>query len=157
MIRTWSITNDGGAPTVVITTPGTYTVGPFPAGSDVTITLVNDANALCNIHSAVLTNIPCPIISCGPDNYTYCYQNNENQYWVYQSASTDPIAMLFNAGGMYPFGGDYISVYNGLDITAPLLYFGNNGGDLSGLFFASSNVDNALSLQITSGCVHQLW
>ncbi len=144
------ITNDGGAPTVSGATLGTYTIGPFALGSVVQYTLVNGTDPGCDFYSAAITNFPCPVISCGPDNYTYCYSNGENTYFVYQGTSTDPLALYFNSGGMYPFGGDYLTVYDGLDGTAPVLWGPNYQADMTGLLFISTNPDHALTIQITT-------
>ena len=144
------ITNDGGAPFITGAVLGTYTIGPFALGSVVQYSLVNGSDPGCDFFSAALTNFPCPIQSCGPDNYTYCYSNGENTYLVYQGTSTDPLAIYFNSGGMYPFGGDYITVYDGLDATAPVLYGPGFQADLTGLLFISTNPDHALTLQITT-------
>jgi hypothetical protein len=110
---------------------------------------VNDANALCNTGSIALTNSPCPVISCGPDSYQRCYPTNWDSTVVYQSSSTYPIALLFNAGTMESCC-DFITVYDGPDVFSPQIYFGNNGGDLTGLLFVSTNPDNALTIHFQS-------
>lgn len=145
-----NITNTGGAPTVSGVGLGTYTIGPFPLNTTVSYSLQNNQDPGCDFFSPGITNLPCPIISCGPDNYTYCYSNGENTYFVYQSASTWPIALLFNSGGIYAFGGDFITVFDGLNTNAPVIYSGYDDGDLTGMFWTSNNPDNALTLQITS-------
>lgn len=145
---TVTITNTGGAPVIEVEAVGTYNVGPFPLGADVQVYLVVD-NVLCGIHSPVLTNAPCPLIGCGPYQFTYCYPNGMDTTIVYQSASTYPIALLFNSGTIDTFG-DLIEVYDGLDFQAPLIYSGSNGGDLTGLQFTSTNPDNALCLRFFS-------
>ena len=148
---TVDITNDGGAPTLSGVGLGSHTIGPFLLGTVVQYVLVNNDDPGCDFFSVDVTNLPCPFISCGPDNYTYCYTNNENVYFVYQSASTFPIALIFNAGAMYQFDGDQITIYDGLDIFAPVLFTGDNGGlSFGGMLFVSTNVNNALTFQITS-------
>ncbi|MFZ1686394.1 MAG: T9SS type A sorting domain-containing protein [Flavobacteriales bacterium] len=144
------ITNTGGAPTVSGVGLGTYTIGPFPLNTTVSYSVVNNTDPGCDYFSPGITNLPCPIISCGPDNYTYCYGNGETTYFVYQGANTFPIALLFNAGGIYQFGGDFITVYDGLSTNDPVIYSGYDDGDLAGMFFVSTNPDHALTLQITS-------
>lgn len=140
------ITNNAGAPALTATAPGVYTVGPFALGTSVVVTVENDLNALCNVVSPVLTNGPCPVISCGPDNYIHCYNDNWDSTTVYQSANTYPIAILFNSGNMENCC-DNITVHDGLNALAPVIYQGNgNFGDLTGLFFSSTNADNALTV-----------
>ena len=145
------ITNTGGAPALTASAPGVYVVGPFTSGTSNMVTLVNDLNSLCNVHSALLTNPPCPIISCGIDDYTHCYGNNESFYQVFQSASSAPIRIVFNSGSIYQFDGDQLKIYDGLNQFAPVLYQGTGvNGNLSGLTFTSTNLDHALTLGMTS-------
>lgn len=49
-----TIINDGGAPELTVTEPGTYQVGPFPSGSSVTVDVVG-ASVLCTWTSSLLT------------------------------------------------------------------------------------------------------
>lgn len=146
---TANITNNAGAATITNVGLGTHTIGPFPLGTSVQYTLENNSQPGCDFYSVAITNFPCPIVSCGPDNYTYCYGDNENTYFVYQSASTFPIALVFNAGTMYTFG-DAITIYDGFDSSAPVLFTGNNGGTLTGLLFVSTNPNNALTMHVQS-------
>jgi hypothetical protein len=78
--NTVDITNDGGAPNVSGVSLGTYTIGPFPLGTVVQYTVINNSEPGCDFFSVDITNFPCPSVSCGPDNYTYCYNNNEDTY-----------------------------------------------------------------------------
>ena len=95
---TVDITNDGGAPTVSGVGLGTYLIGPFTLGSSVQYVVVNNDDPGCDYFSSAITNFPCPIVSCGPDNYTYCYGNGENTYFVYQATTTDPLALPVQCG-----------------------------------------------------------
>lgn len=157
---TVEITNTGGAPDITVTEPGTYSSGPFAFGSSVRVEVVNDVNFLCSVKSPWITNPPCPNVSCGPDQYTYCYPNTADTAMVYQSANTYPIAMIFNSGQMSTFG-DSIYVYDGPDYQSNLVFSGANNGDLSGLLFTSTNPANALLLRIRSNfyssCVDNLY
>lgn len=146
---TVDILNNGGAPTIPGATLGNWLAGPFPLGTDVVIQLVNNSDPGCDYFAPQLSNDPCPIISCGPDNYIYCYGNNENTVFVYQGPSSDPLAIYFNSGGMYPFGGDVITIYNGINTGAPILFSGYLA-DLTGQIWIASNLDNALTMQITT-------
>lgn len=147
---TVDILNNGGAPTVSGATVGTWTVGPFPLGTLVQLQLVNNSDPGCDFYPTAITNDPCPYVSCGPDNYTYCYGNGENTLFIYQGSSTiDPLAIYFNAGGMYNFGGDILTIYNGINSFAPILFSGFMA-DLTGQIWIASNPDNALTMQITT-------
>ncbi|MBS1581318.1 MAG: T9SS type A sorting domain-containing protein, partial [Bacteroidetes bacterium] len=145
------IGNDGGAPVVNVPAPGLYQVGPFALNTPVVVTVVNDLNDLCSVASGPLVNTVCPFISCGPDQYTYCYGNDDHTYWVYQSNNGQPIGLEFLSGSLYPWDGDAIRVYDGLDQSGTLLYDGNNNGnDLGGMQWISTNPDNALTLEVSS-------
>lgn len=143
------IENDGGAPAITGVGLGSYTVGPFPNLSPVQIFVRHTGDVACSVLSPVLVNTPCPIVSCGPDNYNYCYGNNENTLFTYQSASSLPLAMLFNAGTLPTFG-DVITIYDGQDDTAPVLFTGTNNGNMAGVLVISTNPDNALTMRLTS-------
>lgn len=147
------VTNDAGGPPMPINAPGMYQVGPFAFGTHVTVSLVNDMDTLCTVHSPRLTNAPCPIVSCGPDDYSYCYDDLEKTVFVYQSASAMPISLLFQSGYVDDMG-DRIIIHDGLNQFAPVLYAGNgSGGDLSGLQFISTNPDHALAMELDMNSV----
>lgn len=142
-----TITNTGGAPVIEVTEVGTYNVGPFALGADVQVNLVVE-NALCSIHSPVLTSAPCPLIGCGPYQFDLCYPNGLDTTMVYESSGIYPIALLFNSGTVDTFG-DQLLVYDGPDYQAPMIYDGSGvNGDLSGLQFTSTNPDNALCVRL---------
>lgn len=143
------ITNNGGAPTISGVGAGTYTVGPFPLNSMVSYSVVNLQDPGCDSYSPSITNFPCPIVSCGPDQYTYCYGDNEETYFVYQSATTDPIALFINAGSMFNWDSDSLFVFDGGDDQAPVLYAGNSS--FSGLTLVSTNPDNIIMMKVQSG------
>ena len=119
------ITNNNGAPPVVATAPGSYTVGPFPAATTTVITLVNDENTLCNVSSTSLTNPLCPtVLPCDGTLHaeTYCYVNNDNHTWHWQSAGGQPLAMEFSAGTIESSTWDHLRIYDGPDNNSPLLF-----------------------------------
>ncbi|MGV3636151.1 MAG: T9SS type A sorting domain-containing protein [Flavobacteriales bacterium] len=93
------ITNDQGVPSTTVSATGSYTVGPFTSGEPVTLTLVNEVNELCNLESVEFINEPCPVISCGPDVYDYCYVPNDASQWLYQG-NGQPIGIRFISGTM---------------------------------------------------------
>ncbi len=144
-----TITNNGGAPSIPITAAGTYNVGPFAFGSQVRVRVESDENNLCSVQSPTITNAPCPVVDCGPDHYTYCFGNYADTAFVYQSASTFPIAAIFNAGsfGMY---GDTLKVYDGANYLAPLIYNNTYVDDMAGQLFTSTNPANALTFRFIS-------
>jgi hypothetical protein len=138
-----NITNNGGADAITgITTSGVQIVGPFSLGEEVTITVEHSTDATCNI-SEVVTDlgIPCNrVISCGtPLNQTYCYGNNDDTPFLYSSPDNSPITITFNSGLIQNIPGERIIIRNGNNGSAPVLFQGNNGGDLTGLTRTASS------------------
>ena len=147
---TVDIINDRNLDTLQNVGVGTHLVGPFGMDTAVTITVLNGVNSLCRVNSPSLiwTADSCINVTCGFDNYDFCYDNDQDGYYVYQAAAQVPITLNFVAGDMLP--GDRIVLYNGFDDQSALIFNGNNGGDLTGLAFNSNNPDNALALRIIS-------
>lgn len=148
-----SITNDAGAPVVVANGAGQYTVGPFTNGTPVFVTAENTANAYCSAISTSLINGTCPVIGCGPDTYTYCYEDNDMRQWAYTGALPgDRIGIRFVSGSLA--AGDVINVYDGLDeFSSPVLGV-ISAGDLTAELFTSSTTSNTIMFQLlanTSG------
>ncbi|MBK6408989.1 MAG: T9SS type A sorting domain-containing protein [Flavobacteriales bacterium] len=139
------ITNNGGALPVAASAEGTYTVGPFAFGSTVVITLENDVNPLCSVHSISLTNPLCPtIVDCGGAtlNETYCYINNDNHEWHWQSSGGQPLAIQFSAGSIESATFDHLTIYDGPDGNSDILYEHVGGAeDLTGLLVISTGAD----------------
>ncbi|MEO8732968.1 MAG: hypothetical protein ABI373_01420, partial [Flavobacteriales bacterium] len=122
---TVQLTNSINSNIVTASATGTYTVGPFPILSLVTVTVQNDTNSLCNIHSPVLTNPLCASqIVCGgaPDSLTYCYTNSDSHTWHWQSSTGSALSILFSAGAIESATFDHLRIYNGPDNTSPLLF-----------------------------------
>jgi len=78
-------------------------------------------------------------VNCGTStNGTHCYDNGDATTWLYTSSDgTSPLQMTFNAGDIESCC-DVIIVYDGTDATAPELFNGNNGGDLTGVVIAGT-------------------
>ncbi|MBL0127829.1 MAG: T9SS type A sorting domain-containing protein [Flavobacteriales bacterium] len=129
---------------------GITTLGPFPFGDIVNVTLAHESNSLCNIPKGDFTDTgTCPeLITCGtPINQNYCYANNNDVRWYYQGTGTFPLGIFFNSGTV--FAGDLVQVYDGGDINAPLLYSGNGTvTNVTGLFFYTTNVDHRMTVRI---------
>src|SRR5690606_38977578 len=77
-------------------------------------------------------NAPVDCSSGAPINVEYCYTNNETTTWNFQSSDGSPLNIFFNAGYMEGCCDD-ITIYDGADDPAPVIYGGNNGGNLAGL------------------------
>lgn len=145
---TVDITNTAGAPTITGVGIGTHTIGPIPLNTPVQYSVVNNTDPGCDSFSPNIEHFPCPIISCGPDNYSFCYSANMDSIVVYQSANTFALAMVFNMGTL-DFG-DEITIYDGADLAAPILFQGNNSGDMTGVIVTSTNPNNYLTFRINS-------
>jgi hypothetical protein len=137
-----TITNNGGADSLTVTTPGVYTVGPFTANIPVVVTVQNPDNVLCNVSSATLVNPLCPtVIQCGGATLeeTYCYINNDNHVWHWQSSGGQPLALQFSAGTLESATFDHLTIYDGPDANSDTLF--NHVGpaeDLTGLLVIST-------------------
>jgi hypothetical protein len=147
------ITNDNGVSPVPASAPGTYTVGPFPAGTHTTITLVNDANGLCNVGSGALVNPLCPtVLECGADpvTETYCYTSDDSHTWHWQCGCGSPLSLQFTSGQIESANYDHLRIYDGPDNTSPLLFDHviTEQEDLSGMLFISSGSD--IYMEMTS-------
>jgi hypothetical protein len=146
-------TINGGAPQVLDGLDvGQIELGPYPVNTVVNITLLHETNGLCNIPMGNFTDSgTCPtLVNCGSEwNETLCYGNNMDVVYYYQGIGDYPLALFFNGGTVEPCC-DFLYVYNGTDVNAPLLYQGNNFGNLAGLFFTASNPENRLTVRFTS-------
>lgn len=145
---TVSLDNNLGVPSVVADATGTYTVGPFPAGQTVVVTVQNPDNPMCYSASTPLINTPCALQDCGPTTYTYCYSDNEYHQWAFQGESGQEIGIRFIRGTVGL--GDHLRTYNGLDFEN-LPFVDNTGGLANKLFVsAAPSTDNAVLMELQS-------
>ncbi|WP_298423776.1 gliding motility-associated C-terminal domain-containing protein [uncultured Kordia sp.] len=73
----------------------------------------------------------------GPINVSHCYTNNDDNTFLFTSDSGFPVRLTFTAGTIVD-DFDTITVYDGSDATAPVIFEGNNAGDLVGLVLEST-------------------
>jgi hypothetical protein len=142
---TVDIENDGGAPAFTGVGVGIYETGPYANLQAVQIFVRHSEDVLCSVLSPSIVNSPCPVVSCGPDSYTYCYGNLESTVFSFQGDSGFPLAVSFTGGEFNQFGNDIVTIHDGTDDLAPIIFSGNNGGDMTGLLVISNNPDNALT------------
>lgn len=147
---TVDIENDAGAAYFPGVGLGTYSVGPFPNLQAVQIYLRHSEDVLCSVLSPLLINSPCPVVSCGPDSYTYCANNLETTVFSFQGNSGFPLAMSFTGGDFNIWDDDMVTIHDGTDDLADVLFSGQNGGDMTGLLVISTNPDNALTMVLTT-------
>ncbi len=159
--------NQGSTPQTTAAT-GLFSFGPFLNNTDVVITVANDDDANCTLTSESLTQDICVlnIVDCevGPLNFNYCYGDNDDATWLFQSSDGSPVRLTFNAGGIESCCDD-ILIYEGTDNTGTLIYADNNGGNLAGLQFDSIgdslfmeiDADVSVSCQANSFCCSTEW
>ncbi|WP_298507688.1 gliding motility-associated C-terminal domain-containing protein [uncultured Kordia sp.] len=73
----------------------------------------------------------------GPINVSHCYTNNDDNTFLFTSDTGFPVRLSFLTGTIVD-DFDTITIYDGSDATAPVLFDGNNAGDLTGLIVESS-------------------
>ena len=119
------IANNVGAPVTTVSAPGQYVAGPFPVGTAVQLSLVNPESGACTIQLGAFENGFCPIqITCGDPalEQTYCYVDSDTHNWLYENTGTESLAILFSAGSIESVAFDHLTIYDGSDNTAPVLY-----------------------------------
>lgn len=141
------ITAEGASP-VTANTLGQHTIGPFPIGTPVVVSAGNPDNDYCSALSQPLLNDPCPVVSCGPDAYNYCYTEDDASQRVYTASGSERIGVRFLSGSLA--GTDEIRFYDGPDVFSNVL--GSTvGGDLTGLIITSSAASNTILIEASSG------
>jgi hypothetical protein len=125
---------------------GTYVIGPFVYGDLIDVIVAHEFDPACNVSwNDVSTPGNCPtIIDCAlPElNETFCYPNNMNQDWHYQSTGGQPLAILFASGTIESDFWDDLTIYDGPDATYPILWQHIGGTqDLTGVLAVSTGPD----------------
>ncbi|NUQ16378.1 MAG: T9SS type A sorting domain-containing protein [Flavobacteriales bacterium] len=155
-----NVTSTGDASTVDLVLPGDtlfgigtgiQNFGPIGMDTVVNLAVFNGDNSLCRIFSGpvVAYEDSCVIPACLNVNTSYCYENSDDGWFVYQSSDPNlPITITFLQGQMLV--DDKVVVYNGAYDLAGVLFNGNLGGDLTGLSISSANPDNLLTLRVQS-------
>lgn len=145
--------NGGGLQSEAGIGTGITVLGPFSLGDVVDLEVAHEFDSFCNQTFAGITDPgTCPLfIECGTEeNDQYCHGNNENFIKYYQGTGTFPIALFFNSGSLETCCDD-LFVYDGGDITAPLLTpVTGTTGDLTGLFYVSTNPEHRLTFRVTT-------
>lgn len=155
-----NVTSTGDAATVDLVIPGDtlfgigtgiQNFGPIGMDTVVNMAVFNGDNSLCRIFSGpvVAYEDSCVIPACLNVNTSYCYENTDDAWFVFQSSDPNlPITMTFLQGQLLVE--DKVVIYNGAYDLSGVLFNGNLGGDLSGLSISSQNPDNLLTLRVQS-------
>lgn len=115
-----------------------------PSGSDFKIRFVINWNSgdyyfyIDNISISQNFNLINLTAENASRNLTHCYENLDNTCWVINSEDGSAINVNFNEGTLENCC-DSIIIYDGADASAPILYEGNNNGNLSGLQFTGTS------------------
>ncbi|MCZ4410795.1 hypothetical protein O3Q51_18405, partial [Cryomorphaceae bacterium 1068] len=120
---------------------------------------VNVLGLTCPLSEIVsISSIGCPVpLTCGEGlEVDYCYDNNDEALFVYESPDGEPV-VFFIQSGLIESCCDDIFIYDGLDNTGELLFSGNNGGDLTGVSVTANSgalymeLDTDFSVSCASG------
>src|SRR5690606_29874947 len=95
------------------------------------------------------------IVPCDGDTVigTYCYANNDQHSWYWQSACGYPVTVHFISGTIEGNASDQMRIYDGPDAVSALI-FSNPGDDLdlAGLSFVGGSGE--LYMEMTSDAVN---
>ena len=104
---------------------------------------VNTESTICSFQWGPYDNAFCPIlITCGGPAFedVYCYVNDDSQSWLYENTGPESLAILFSAGSIESNTWDHLTIYDGSDNNAPVLFDHNTFVtiDLGGLLVIST-------------------
>lgn len=78
-------------------------------------------------------------LTCGEAvETTYCYENDDDSEFAYQSPNGEPVSLIFLEGKLEECC-DEIFIYDGLDESGDLLFSGNNNGNLANVSVTASS------------------
>ncbi|MDQ3101266.1 MAG: T9SS type A sorting domain-containing protein, partial [Bacteroidota bacterium] len=106
---------------------GITTLGPFTVNDQVQINVLHESDDMCDVDLGTFTDPgTCPtLVTCGsPDvTETYCYQNSDSQFWIYELVGEDGALYLqFTNGSIESIFYDHLTIYDGTDANAPILF-----------------------------------
>jgi gliding motility-associated-like protein len=134
-----TIVDDQGSASVSISAIGTYQFGPYANNTFVQMNVTSDDDPNCFANSASITQEYCAItlVDCGvgPISNFYCYGNNDTTQFEYVSSDGSPLNLTIDSG-LIEAGWDALLILDSDGVTP--LFFGDNGGDITGLTFQST-------------------
>jgi len=142
------ITDNQGNPAQTVSTPGIVSFGPYPNGTVVELTAVNNQDVNCQAVSPQFTQDVCTtnLVDCtaGPVNLNFCYDSGVIEEFTFVSSDGSPLNLVVNSGNVENNFDEFIV----LDTNNTELFNGyGNGGDLSGLSFQSTG--DTITVQVT--------
>lgn len=105
----------------------------LPLDEDIVLTVAPVGDDGCPISETLNENsIGCPVpVTCGETvDANYCYDNFDVSVFAYESEGGESLTLFFQEG-LIESCCDDIFIYDGTDETGPLLFSGNNGGNLA--------------------------
>ena len=134
-----TIVDDQGSASVSTSATGIYQFGPYANNTFVQMNVTNDDDPNCFANSASITQEYCAItlVDCGvgPVSNFYCYGNNDTTQFEYVSSDGSPLNLTIDSG-LIEAGWDALLILDSDGVTP--LFFGDNGGDITGLTFQST-------------------
>ena len=109
----------------------------------ITITPYNASGNATGCTSSSFSTLldPSQTVDCAgsPINIVYCYENFDTTFWLFTSSDGSPLRISFAAGIIEGFF-DNLTIYDGVDNTAPVLFNNNADGinDFTGLIIDST-------------------
>ncbi len=129
---------------------GEVVSGPAYLGDIVNITVMHATDPDCNVVFTDLEPVSdCPFpLACGtpPVILNYCYQDNDQIAWTFQGLGSGSLLLNYLQGVVQ--AGDILTIHDGLDESAPILFQhdGTTDIDLTGISVASGGPQMYISL-----------
>lgn len=142
------ISDNQGSPVQTVSVTGIVSFGPYPNGTVVELTAVNNQDANCEVVSGQFTQDLCTttVVDCmaGPVNTVFCYSSGVLEEYTYVSSDGSSLNLIVNSGNVENNWDEFIV----LDTDGTELFNGyGNAGDLSGLNFQSTG--DTITIQVT--------
>jgi gliding motility-associated-like protein len=142
------ITDNQGSPAQTVSAAGVVSFGPYPNGTIVELTVVNNQDVNCQVVSEEFTQDVCTttVVDCavGPANLNFCYDSGVPEEFTFVSSDGSPLNLIVNSGNVENNFDEFIV----LDTNGTELFNGyGNAGDLSGLSFQSTG--DTIVVQVT--------
>ncbi|MBX2980589.1 MAG: hypothetical protein KF905_14980 [Flavobacteriales bacterium] len=105
--------------------PGTYALGPFASLAGIAVAVVHGEDGDCTVGNMVWQEQDCPTqVTCGeaPVEESYCYVALEDRSWLYEADGGSALRLQFLRGSIESSNFDQLTIYDGPDANAPVLF-----------------------------------